>query len=68
MRPTRALRSSLVALLLLSFGLVSWTGCGGKPKTGTDATPVDPTVAAQQNKAMQDYYSSKMKKQPGRRK
>jgi hypothetical protein len=43
------------------MGLVSCPGCGGLPETGTDATSVNPEVATQQNKAMQEYYASKGK-------
>jgi hypothetical protein len=54
-------RLSLSAVLL-AVNLATWAGCGGPPATGTMGTPVNPTEAAQQNKAMEAYYKSQPKK------
>jgi hypothetical protein len=64
MRPSWSISSLFLFLLFagsLVMGLVSCPGCGGLPETGTDATSVNPEVATQQNKAMQEYYASKGK-------
>ncbi len=64
MRPFWSISSSFLTPLFagsLVVGLVSWSGCGGLPETGTAVTPVNPEVATQQNKAMQEYYASKGK-------
>jgi len=48
--------------LLLAGSLATCSGCGnGLPPTGTAASPVKPEVAAEQNKAMQNYYDSMSK-------
>jgi hypothetical protein len=60
MRRSIPLRLSVCALLL-AINLVACAGCGGPPETGTMGNPVNPTEAAQQNKAMADYYKSKPK-------
>ena len=59
MRLSRTLNVGLLALAS-AVPLFSMTGCGdGLPETGTAASPVNPEVAASQNKAMQDLYKNK---------
>ncbi len=59
-------RSQVVGACLLVFApmisLAPLCGCGdGQPASGTMASPVDKDVAAQQNKAMQDFVTANKK-------
>jgi len=61
MRLSRLLRATSL-LLTVAAGLALCPGCADSvPATGTAAAPVDKDQAAQQNKAMQDFYKAKMK-------
>jgi hypothetical protein len=60
MRISQSLRA-FSAALVLTGGLSTCPGCGDDtPKTGTVVSPVDKDEAAAQNKAMNEFYKSKM--------
>jgi len=61
MRVSRVISCSLPVLFLSGVFLIL-SGCDGGPEPGTMAAPVQPEQAANQNKAMKDFYKSKGKK------
>ena len=57
MRQSKKSRSCV--LLLLAILLTPWLGCGGSSQSNIQGNPINHEESAQQNKAIEEYYSKK---------
>ncbi len=57
----RSMRWITMGILTAGMAAIALPGCGGKPESGTQVSPVNEEEAQKQNEAMRNFYQAQGK-------